>query len=228
MHATKTEILALLKRRDGATVDDIASSLSLAPMTVRQHLTALQRDALIETDEVRRATGRPHYRYTLSHEGHRSVADGHDRLLILLMDAVGRLTPEDVANATPEERRGRVFQAAAYALADRHRAEVAGLPAGERIARVVELLGAHGGFAEWHEGAGRGEIRDFACVYREAVSGCGPCQWHEPLLEALLGPIEAIPATDDCVACCRYTVSIPAGRPAAQSGALNGALRTGI
>lgn len=228
MHATKSEILALLKRCDGATVDDIASSLSLAPMTVRQHLTALQRDALIETEEVRRATGRPHYRYSLSREGHRSVSDGHDRLLALLLEAVGGLAPEDVAGATPEERRGRVFQAAAYALADRHRAEVLGLPAAERAGRVVEILRAHGGFAEWHEDAGGGEVRDFACVYREAVSGCGPCQWHEPLLEALLGPIEQVPATDDCVACCRYTVSIPAGRPAAQFSAVNGALRTGI
>jgi predicted ArsR family transcriptional regulator len=228
MHGTKTEILALLKRRDGATVDDIASSLSLAPMTVRQHLTALQRDALIETEEVRRATGRPHYRYSLSHEGHRSVADGHDRLVALLVGAVGMLSPEDVAGATPEERRGRVFQAAARALAERHRTEVMGLPADERVVRVVEILRAHGGFAEWHEETSGGEIRDFACVYRDVVSECGPCQWHEPLLEALLGPIEPVLASDDCVACCRYIVSIPAGRPAAQPSAVSGALRTGI
>ena len=69
MHNTKTEILALLKRSDGATVDDIATSLSLASMTVRQHLTALQRDALIQAQEVRRATGRPHYLYSPERRG---------------------------------------------------------------------------------------------------------------------------------------------------------------
>lgn len=228
MHSTKTEILFILKRRDGATVDDIASSLSLAPMTVRQHLNTLQRDALIRADEVRRSTGRPHYRYSLSDEGHRSIAQGHDRLLVLLLDAVGSLGPEDVAGATPDQRRARVFHAAAYALADRYRGEVLGLPTASRIPRVVEILRAHGGFADWHQNGEGGELRDFSCVYRAVVDDGGPCQWHEPLLEALLGAIEPVAASDDCVACCRYTITIPAGRPAATSSALTGAARTGI
>ena len=59
MHSTKTEILAHLKRNDGSTVDGIASSLNLAPMTVRQHLMALERDGAVRSEEVRRATGRP-------------------------------------------------------------------------------------------------------------------------------------------------------------------------
>jgi len=59
MHSTKTEILAHLKRNDGSTVDGIASSLNLAPMTVRQHLMALERDGMVRAEEVRRFVGRP-------------------------------------------------------------------------------------------------------------------------------------------------------------------------
>jgi len=36
MHSTKTEILTLLKRSDGATVDDLSTSIGLASMTVRR------------------------------------------------------------------------------------------------------------------------------------------------------------------------------------------------
>lgn len=214
MHSTKTEILALLKRSDGATVDELASSLGLAPMTVRQHLTALERDGLIRAREVRRATGRPHYRYSLTDGGHRRVAQGYDRLVALLIEAAG--APAALDGATPGERRGRLFREAALALAKKHRGEVLMLSGGQRVARAVEILLAHGGFAEWHELRGAWEVRDFSCVYRASVDGCGPCQWHEPFLAALLGgPIEAAPPSGDCAACCRYLIPTPAGSPAA-------------
>ncbi len=214
MHSTKTEILALLKRSAGATVDEIASSLGLAPMTVRQHLTALERDALIHAQEVRRATGRPHYRYSLTDGGHRRVAQGYDRLVALLIEAAG--APAALEGATPGERRGRLFREAALALAEQHRGEVLMLSGGQRVARAVEILQAHGGFAEWHDLAGAWEVRDFSCIYRASVDGCGPCQWHEPFLAALLGgPIEAAPPGGDCAACCRYVIPTPADRPSA-------------
>ncbi|MDE3096674.1 MAG: winged helix-turn-helix transcriptional regulator [Chloroflexota bacterium] len=213
MHSTKTEILALLKRSDGATVDEIASALGLAPMTVRQHLTALERDGLIHAQEVRRATGRPHFRYSLTDGGHRLVAQGYDRLVALLVEAAG--APAALDGATPGERRGRLFREAALALAEKHRGEVLMLSGSQRVARVVEVLQAHGGFAEWHDLAGAWEVRDFSCVYRTSVDDCGPCQWHEPFLAALLGgPIEAAPPSGDCAACCRYLIPTPADGPA--------------
>ncbi|MBF6601213.1 MAG: DUF3489 domain-containing protein [Dehalococcoidia bacterium] len=207
MHTTKTEILALLKRSDGATVDEIASALGLASMTVRQHLTALERDALVGAAEVRRATGRPHYRYSLTEDGHRNVAQGHDRLVSLLVEAAGSLEPADVDGATPGERRGRLFHVAAIMLAARHRGDVLGLTGPERAGRVVAILRAHGGFAEWHDLTGGWELRDFSCVYRGNVDGNGPCRWHEPFLGALLGAgVQSVPPTDDCAACCRYMI----------------------
>ncbi len=212
MHSTKTEILALLKRSDGAAVDEIATSLSLAPMTVRQHLTALERDALVSASEVRRPTGRPHYRYALTDEGHRHVAHGYDRLVALIVEAAG----VDVASAgaTGDERRALLFRTAALSLAKRHAGEMRALAASARPGRVAGILRAHGGFAEWHEREGGFEIRDFSCVYRAHVDGGGPCHWHEPLLEALLGArVEAMPDGDDCGACCRYLIVTAGAAP---------------
>ncbi len=211
MHTTKTEILALLKRSDGATVDDIASSLGLAPMTVRQHLTALERDDLVQAREVRRTTGRPHYRYSLTDEGHRSVAQGYDRMVTLLVEAAGMLDPELVAGATPAERRGSLFRLAAAALAEKNRLDVLALSGRAQVERVVDILRAHGGFAEWHDLGDRFEIRDFSCVFRNCAGDYGPCEWHETFLAQVMdADIRAAPATDDCAACCRYLVTSPA------------------
>jgi predicted ArsR family transcriptional regulator len=43
---TKSEILALLKRSAGSGVEQLASALNLARMSVRQHLATLERDNL--------------------------------------------------------------------------------------------------------------------------------------------------------------------------------------
>jgi predicted ArsR family transcriptional regulator len=216
MHSTKTEILAILKRSDGASVDEISASVGLASMTIRQHLTALERDALVRAEEVRRATGRPHFRYRLTEDGHRSIAQGYDRLVALLIDAVGAL---DVPAG--EQARRSVFRGAALTLAARHRPEFELASGPARIERAVAILRSHGGFAEYHERDGLFELRDFGCVFRQAVGSDGPCEWHEPFLREALGEsIEPAPQPGDgCAACCRYTI------PAAALRAANGSPR---
>jgi predicted ArsR family transcriptional regulator len=203
MHSTKTQILAILKRTDGASVDEISSSLGLASMTVRQHMTALERDDLVRGQEVRRATGRPHFRFQLTEDGHRSVAGGYDRLLALLVNAVG-----DVNGSAPDGMRRALFRRAAADLAARHRAEIDAATGRERLDRIVAILRAHGGFAEYHEIEGGFEIRDFSCVFRATVGGDGPCEWHEAFLGAVLGSaLEAAPEVEgNCAVCCRYAI----------------------
>lgn len=214
MHSTKTEILALLKRSDGASVDEISSSIGLASMTVRQHLTALERDDLVRAQEVRRATGRPHFRYQLTDNGHRSISEGYDRLVALLVDAVG------AQNGAGESARRDLFRRAAAALAGRHRAELEMLAGKQRVERIVAILRSHGGFAEYHERDGMFELRDFSCVFRSILGGSGPCEWHETFLRIALGEgVEPAPAPGDgCAACCRYTIPLRAAAPAETKG----------
>lgn len=213
MHSTKTQILFLLKRSDGSSVDDLSSSLQLAPMTIRQHLMALERDTLVESTEVRRSTGRPHYHYRLTGEGHRQVSGGYDRMLALLVDQAGALDTADVTSATPELRRTRLFRRAAQTLAERHAGEVRRLAGSERAERIVLILREHGGFAEWHQIDGGFELRDFNCIFRATVAAAGPCGWHDTFLSELLNEeIEGAAEPDGCAACCRYIIR---GRPTA-------------
>ncbi|TMG05113.1 MAG: DeoR family transcriptional regulator, partial [Chloroflexi bacterium] len=47
MQSTKDNILAYLKRSGGAGVEAVASEFGLARMTVRQHLSGLERDGVV-------------------------------------------------------------------------------------------------------------------------------------------------------------------------------------
>jgi len=222
MHSTKNEILALLKRSDGASVEELSTALGFASMTVRQHLTALERDSLVKAQEVRRGAGRPHFRYQLTEDGHRRMSDGYDRLLALLVTEAGRLEPGDLAATSADGRRALLFRRAAASLAERYAHEIATLTPKGQVEKLVAILRAHGGFAEFHERDGAYEVRDFACVYRSNVSANGKCEWHEVLLTgALTGDVRSAPAPEDaCAACCRYTVTIRAEAPAMNRGSL--------
>ncbi len=223
MHSTKTEILAHLKRNDGSTVDGIASSLGFAPMTVRQHLMALERDGAVRSEEVRRATGRPHYRYLLTEAGNRRLSDGYDRLVALLVEQVGAEGGDPVAQHGIG-RQTALFQASAAALAAKHANDARGLALEAQADLAVDVLRRYGSFAEYHrleeDPTGAIEIRDFGCVYRDTVTRSGPCAWHETFLFALLDAVvETIDAPNGCTECCRYIVRsrVPAGTLAADS-----------
>jgi len=211
MHSTKTEILTLLKRSDGATVDDLSTSIGLASMTVRQHLVALERDALVQAEEVRRATGRPHFRYRLTDEGHRRISDGYDRLVALLLEEAGALEPADVDTSSPEARRNALVRRAARALARKHRADLEAVTGAERMERVVAILKTYGGFAEFHDHEDGFELRDFNCIIRENV-GSGPCEWHQTFLaEVFAAPVRLESRPEDgCALCCRYVIATAA------------------
>jgi len=208
MRSTKSEILALLKRTDGCTVDELASSLALAPMTIRQHLVALQRDALVDAREVRRPTGRPHYRYVLTDDGHRRVADGYDRLLQVLVEEAGHLEPADL-EGSPVARRARLFERAAASLGARHRATISLRPPQEAVEVAAQTLRSYGAFPETAVTEHGIELRDYSCPYRSMVTREGPCVWHEAFLLHLLGvEIRTAAPAAGCADCCRYIIPV--------------------
>ena len=66
---TRDAILEILRRRDGRSVDDLATELGLAGATVRRHLDVLMRDGHISFSQVRGQTGRPRYAFSLTEAG---------------------------------------------------------------------------------------------------------------------------------------------------------------
>lgn len=80
MEDSRAEILSLLQRKPGLTVEELAQSLELAAGTVRRHLDILQRDRLVSCRTVRRELGRPVYVYFLTDEGQERLPKDYRRL----------------------------------------------------------------------------------------------------------------------------------------------------
>lgn len=191
MQSSKTRILALLKRSGARSVDDLAAALQLAPMTVRQHLTALERDELVSVAERRNGAGRPRHLYSLTERGDAAFPRRYDRFASMLLAELQNLDASPLPSGCPD-RMAAVLEHLARQEAEPHRLRLSRLDLPERARETAAVLHEIGGFAEAAERADGIEIRDYNCVYRGLrPAEAGPCAWHARLVPLLLGvPIE--------------------------------------
>jgi predicted ArsR family transcriptional regulator len=210
MQTTKQQLLVLLKRTGSITVEQAAGALAVASMTARQHLISLERDGLIVAAKARRATGRPHFLYSLTPKGEEMFPRRYDLLAGVLLDEVARLEPCDVEGLNAEEKRSLVVRRTADRLADQFRSQVEGRGLEDRVIAVTDILHLIGGFAEWYRVPEGFEVRDYNCVFAKLVSNpdvSGGCEWHVRLLTQLLKwPVRHEHFVDGKVRCCRYLI----------------------
>ena len=213
---TRNEILALLKRNGGHTVNELAAPLRLAPITVRQHLTRLERDGLLVAGQRPGAVGRPQLVFRLTAKAHAAAFPRRsDRLVELLVREISRLDGSELTGLAPPERTCLILDRLAEHLADEYAPFLQGWPLQERVVFVTEVLHADGGFAEWEAAAGAFEIRDYNCVFRRLLAngaGNDGCRWHQTFLSRTLGAeVRPVPCEDRPAHCCRYLVSASSG-----------------
>ena len=209
--STKTEILALLKRNGGNTVNELAAAVQLAPVTVRQHITHLERDGLLVAEQGTGPSGRPHYVFRLTAKAHAAAFPRRsDRLVELLVREIGLLDAGELAGLTPRQKTCLILERLAQRLADEYAPLLQGWPLQERVSFVTEVMHQEGGFAEWEQTPAGFEIRDFSCLFHRLLGREGEndvCEWHRSFLARTLNAeVRAVPCADASGACCRYLV----------------------
>ena len=140
VQATRQEILEYLRRRNEGTVRELQAHLRLTPTGIRQHLTVLERDGLVEAREERGRVGRPALMYRLTPAGHALFPKQYDAL----------------ANALIEEARGllgtealqKLMKNVAARFAAPYLARVEGRAPAERAAEATKIMQERGCLAE--------------------------------------------------------------------------------
>lgn len=208
MKSTKEQILSHLKRSGGSAVDEIADEFGLARMTVRQHLTGLERDGLIQSREQRGKSGRPHMVFSLSDSGEEMFPKRYDRLADLLLREAASLTVDEITGLDEDERKRLLLQKMVERVYQDHETKIRDKTLPERVAMVTDILREEGGFADWEHTGESYEIVDYNCVYRKVVdSHPDVCDWHVSLLGRLLGEkVECSQFMSKGAESCRFVV----------------------
>ena len=174
---TKGRILGLL-RRGSRTVDELADALGVTDNAVRLHLSALERDGLVQQRGVRPTGGKPAYAYEVAPEAERLFTKAYIPVLTQLVGVMEeRMTPADLEALFREVGKRLAATKGASLGTRRARAELA--------ATVLTELG---GIVDVEETNGTLALRGFSCPLADAVrTHPAMCQAVETLVAELVG-----------------------------------------
>ena len=179
MQRTRAQILEILKRRGKVSLEELAAAVELVPVTVRSHLSILERDGLIQTEEARGKVGRPHFLYSLTPEGQEFFPRAYhilaDRLVKAARDVYG---PEGV---------DRLFERLWDNWLDQRRYRVAGKHLEARVAEVAQIYSEQGSLAEWEVTPEGCLLHQYNCVtFRVSTEHLKLCEHEQDALSRLL------------------------------------------
>ena len=144
IEGTRGEILAILRRREGISVDELATELGLAGATVRRHLDVLLRDNYVSVSQVRGGTGRPKHIFHLTEEGAELFPHQYVRLTRRLLEAIAGLDGDETAGRSGTQIADLVFEKMAQRLATEYAPRVSGETLEARVRSVAALVAEEG------------------------------------------------------------------------------------
>jgi predicted ArsR family transcriptional regulator len=203
MQRTRRAILDYLKRKPGATLDELAEAGGIAPITARSHLAILIDAGLVLATAVRQGRGRPARRYTLTEAADAYFPKQYDRLAVSLLSGLSQLEGRAAVEALVDHVAGGM--AAGYGP------RVEGKSLAERVVAIAEIIEEQGGAAEWAATAEGYVVREHNCPYL-SVSRCSDhvCEIDRRLVAKLAGAeVEVTQRLRDGADSCDFVIVAP-------------------
>jgi predicted ArsR family transcriptional regulator len=202
--STREVILEEIKKSNGATVEELAETADVSPVTVRHHLNSLQAEGLLETSSVRRKVGRPYYVYSLSIKGHELFPKRYVRLSSRLLDELKDHFPEGTISG--------LFNNVVERIANEHRNEFENRSFEERLDYLVGLLAEEGFLASWELTENGYKLIEYSCPYISVGQKHHEvCVFDKQLIRIVLDTeIHQHSCMIDGDSCCQFTFPVPA------------------
>lgn len=133
---TRQMILTTIKMHGSMTAEGLGKELTISPVAVRQHLSALEAEGLIATHVERRGLGRPLHRYSLTARGDETFPRTYDVLANSLLEEVRQTQGNAGVDALFAARWERLLQA--------HRGRMEGKSTAARIEELARIQTENG------------------------------------------------------------------------------------
>jgi predicted ArsR family transcriptional regulator len=181
MQSTRQQILEYLQRHGRGTVKELGELLGLTSTGIRQHLTVLERDGLVDAHEERGRVGRPTLVYSLTGKADTLFPKTYDLLASVLL--------EEIRENQGNEALHKMLHKVARRMAEPYNDRVKGKAFGERMQETAAILEEQGCMADWSQGDG-GEyyIDEYTCPFPKiAQADRAVCALHVEFVGMLTG-----------------------------------------
>jgi predicted ArsR family transcriptional regulator len=198
---TRQRVLKTLLNREKCTINELANAVDINPISVRHHITKLEADGLVKSQEEKHGVGRPRRLYYLSEKGHEQFPTRYLRLTLRLLAQLKDTLPKTMVN--------ELFTQVARDIASDYDLAINGLSMEERLNMVKKLLGEEGFSVEWELNGDEYLIREINCPYYHIGQNYPEvCAVDQTLISSLLSvPAEKIKCILNGDTQCTYVVS---------------------
>jgi predicted ArsR family transcriptional regulator len=180
-NGTRENIIVLLKKSGGMSIEELRREIDITPMGIRQHLIALEKKGIVTYVTKRRGIGRPGFVYMLTDKANELFPTSYADLAIGVLRDIRKHDGIGKIDQIFKWRKDRVLKLRKQALAENQSVD-------ESVRELSRLLQSEGYFVEVSRSNGHYRLKQYHCpieaVAREFSAACA----HELLLyKELLG-----------------------------------------
>ena len=197
---TREKVLRTLLSRQRCTINELAEAVDINPISVRHHITRLEAEGFVASEEERHGVGRPRRLYFLTESGMERFPSRYLKLTLRLL--------EQLKGSMPEPLVSQLFSQMAKEVAAEYEMKVRGLAIEDRLNLVKDLLNSEGFTVEWESKGDEYHIREISCPYYHiGQSHPEVCSVDQTLISTVLSiPAAKVKCVLDGDSFCTYVV----------------------
>jgi DeoR family suf operon transcriptional repressor len=156
---TRSRVLRSLLLNQERTVNELAESVGINPISIRHHVNKLEAEGLIQSQEERHGVGRPRLVYSLTNKGMEQFPQRYLQLTLRLL--------EQLKSSLPEKILGDIFRDVAEGITDdlTKNINLDELDLHERLVLLQEVLISEGYMVNLEEDEGNYYVVEASCPY---------------------------------------------------------------
>ena len=155
MQETRGKILQLLKIQCKMTANDLANALEISSMGVRQHLTILEIEGLVEHHREKQQRGRPTHLYCLTEKANSLFPTTYASFAVNILDEVEKFNGPGFIN--------RVFRSRMKSQTDAYKQRLDGKEIGDKVKELAQIRSEEGYMADVTEEEDSYVLTEYNC-----------------------------------------------------------------
>lgn len=155
---TRQKVLGTLLAHPRITINELAENVGINPISVRHHISALEAENLVDSEEERHGVGRPRRVYFLTEAGVEKFPTRYVRLTLRLLEQLKETMPAPMVKT--------LFAQMAKGMAeDYSNSNMQSMPMEDRLNILQGLLRQEGFTIEWERQGDQYHIHETSCPY---------------------------------------------------------------
>jgi len=201
MKSTRERVLQTLSTHPRSTILEVAAEVGINAISVRHHLTHLQANGMVITEEERHGVGRPRMVYLLTENGMEHFPTGYLRLTGNLLDHLKQSVSPDELDA--------IFKSIADKITSEYKSSLSHLNLEQKLELLTRVMAKEGFNIQWKHSGSQYEIREISCpFYRIGKTHPEVCLFDRTLISNILSiPPEKIQNQHLADALCAFVIS---------------------